>query len=226
LNADQSVTEGGEGGFVGRLRSLMRPKETESAFAARLVQPLPTVRKWLAGKTQPRGKTLAAIATKLGVTAEWLASEEGANVAVLRPDLVFVPRYEFRVSAGGGAWPDDEQVLDSMAFQREWVRHKLGRDPARLMLTEARGSSMEPTIESGDMLLVDLGDRGLVYEQPVVARLDGVLVVKRIWSAGRDAIRVRGDAEGEQGGEVIPRDQVDDRLHIIGRVRWIARLLA
>jgi hypothetical protein len=213
-------------GFGARLAPFRLPGETWSAFGLRIDVPMSTLKSWLRGDTEPRGRTLSEIAARLDVSVDVLAGTTSANVAVLRPELVFVPRYEFRVSAGAGVYPDDEKPIDSMAFQRDWVRHKLGRDPDRLMLTEARGTSMEPIIEDGDLLLVDLGDRAMVYEQPVVVRLDGVLLVKEIRPAGGDAIRVVGSNEPPERGERIPLDQVDDRLAIIGRVRWIGRVLS
>lgn len=181
--------------------------------------------KYLAGDSDPSRSRLISIATAAGVQLQWLATGEGP----MRPsdddqavpadgrdldEYALVPRYAVEVSAGHGAWPDQVDVVERLAFKRSWLV-KLGLKEHNLVLVTARGDSMEPTFYDGDLLLVDVSQTGIVDGGVSVIRTDGLLLAKRLQAGFGDQVTVISDN---------PRydrlTTTKDQLRIVGRVVW------
>ena len=137
--------------------------------------------------------------------------------------FVVVERYGAEASAGHGAIPDDEAILEYMAFQRQWLR-AIGVQPNQAVVVTARGDSMEPLISSGDLVIVDLS-RTELTDGVFVLRRDEHLVIKRVQDLldGRWMLKSENDAYDPI---VIEPEQVED-LRIVGRARytWAGRRL-
>ena len=94
---------------------------------------------------------------------------------------VALPRYNIAASAGSGALAEHAQVVEYIAFDIDFVGNRLTRDPKHLMLIEARGDSMDPTIRDGDILTVDITPgQSLHNAQLHVLRVSDNLLVKRL----------------------------------------------
>lgn len=78
-------------------------------------------------------------------------------------DFILVPRYDVKASAGSGSNIQSEQVVDHLAFKRDWVAD-MDLQHDHLALISAKGDSMEPTIKNGDLLLVDTRPRETFIE--------------------------------------------------------------
>ncbi|MDH5511174.1 MAG: helix-turn-helix domain-containing protein, partial [Nitrospinota bacterium] len=81
-------------------------------------------------------------------------------------DFVMVPRYDVFASAGpgaagGGDRLDGDRVVDRIAFRLDWLKGELRLPVGGLVVVRAQGDSMEPTIDEGDILLVDGGQERL-----------------------------------------------------------------
>ena len=63
---------------------------------------------------------------------------------------------EAHLDAGGGAFVLSEKMKKRLAFRREWVS-RIATGVKNLVLMQVRGDSMEPTIFSGDVVMVDKG---------------------------------------------------------------------
>ena len=87
--------------FAARLRSLMRPGETQAAFAKRLGVAQPTVNDWLHQDSPPRRSSLEVAGKNLNVDPAWLRSGRGEP----RP---------YPVRAGGE--PAAQQAARNLAF--------------------------------------------------------------------------------------------------------------
>lgn len=134
-----------------------------------------------------------------------------------------IPRYDVRLSAGAGAFHDRVRVLDRIPFTLAFIRRKLGRSGADgLVIVEAAGDSMEPTIGSGDLVMVDTEDQ-LVTDGLFALVIDDALVVKRLRRRA-DGLEVASDNAELYPPMFFPRDRAGE-LHVIGRVRWIGRVL-
>ena len=146
-------------------------------------------------------------------------SGEGGGV----PDwsaYIQVPHYEVRASAGNGSVVHEENVVDHLVFKRDWIVRSMGLDPRRLALIDVRGDSMAPTINDGDLILLDTREAQQT-EGIYAINLAGGLLVKRLRLRLSGAVEVISDNE-RYGTETISGDQLA-QLHIVGRVVWQGR---
>lgn len=65
-----------------------------------------------------------------------------------------IPLHKATLSAGPGSENANSEIVDHLAFRRDWLR-RLGVNPARACLALVERDSMMPTIFPGDMVLID-----------------------------------------------------------------------
>lgn len=195
--------------------------------------------RYLAGRDMPTSN-LVAIAEACAVSLEWLATGRASQaphdttplIDERSPDAtlwsqnvsgsgksryVALPRYNIAASAGGGALAEHAQVVEYIAFDVDFVRNRLRRDPKHLVLIEARGDSMEPTIRDGDILTVDVTPgQPLHNAQLYILRVNDNLLVKRLEQRVDGAVIVHSD-NTRYSPETIPRAQLAT-LNIVGEV--------
>src|SRR5271168_2777486 len=143
--------------------------------------------KWLSGRGQPSVANLVALANAAKVSVEWLATGHEA-VALKRSSVQNVELNGFAYFGGynlkspglGREVLRSEQIVDYLAFKKEWVESRLNVEPRSLLLIEAIGDSMAPTLEDSDLLLVDLSEPRFRHDGMYVVRRDDELAVKRI----------------------------------------------
>lgn len=201
----------------------------QAELAARLEIHTNVYQNYERGKFTPKVETLLSLRS-LGINIDWLVSGEGAMMIgqetgegravapALDPDLVLLPRFDVQASAGSGSMIHSEQVVDYFAIRRSWIRDRLRCAPENVVLIEAIGDSMEPTIGHGDLLLVDISAPKLRDSSIYVLSLDGELLVKRIERRLGGGIAVKGD-NPRYDVEVFAADQVS-LLTIVGQVVW------
>jgi len=158
----------------------------------------------------------------LGGVSNSVLSNDSA-VADQIPDFVLVPRYDIQASAGPGAFTDQEQIVDYLAFSRDWVSRTLRVDPSKLVLISAVGDSMEPAIRAGDLLLVDTSVGSFIDDAIYVIVMFEHLVVKRIQRFFRGAVIVKSDNPAYIEQTLGPDEAAD--VQVAGRVRWIGRMI-
>lgn len=139
----------------------------------------------------------------------------------LSRDMVAIPEYDVRASAGDGFVIVAETQKGIWPFSRDYISHELRLPISQLVIIEVIGDSMEPTLRSGDRVLVNLGDRRV--SQPGIFILwdgDGT-VVKRLelvpGSAPQKLLRI-SDNPLHRTFEVLAEE-----TNIVGRVVWFAR---
>jgi phage repressor protein C with HTH and peptisase S24 domain len=137
-----------------------------------------------------------------------------------RAGFIYVQRYDVQASAGHGSVVNEEAVVDRLAFKRDWIR-RLGLDPSFLALIDVRGDSMSPTIDSGDILLLDTRSDHVGSEGVYVINLNGPLLVKRLRIRISGAIEIISD-NPKYGSEEISGEELSS-LIIVGRVVWHGR---
>lgn len=104
---------------------------------------------------------LHKIALRMNCNLNWLLAGEGhmfensAETQVNQTNqYAYVPYFESRIGAGRGLIPEVNAEI-GLVFRREWiVRFK---DPKNVSLIKVEGESMEPTLVSGGIILVDHG---------------------------------------------------------------------
>ena len=179
--------------------------------------------KWLSGRGQPSVANLVALAKASKVSLEWLATGHESDVNKLslqrgieHEDFTYPPRYD----ANGRAPLRSEQVVDYLAFKTEWVRTRLNADPRNLLLIEALGDSMSPTLEDRDLLLVDLSEPRFRHDGIYVLRRENMLEVKRLQRRPDGSLNNICDNPAYSPAVIS-----SDGVHLIGRVIWVASRL-
>lgn len=226
-----------------RLRDL-RGQDTQSAFAAELGVHKNTWALYEAGKRFPAGDVLQALAAR-GYNIHWIITGQGSEfvdedafavgedsagyVDSRFGDFTLLPRYDVQVAGGDGRAVSSEQVVDWLAFRRQFLSF-LGLSPDKSALVKVVGDSMSPTLCAGDTVLIDLVSKAIPpaasdRQAPIfVFRVPGedVLSVKRL-EFGHDVERGSWVRAVSDSPSVPPRywpaDQLDDLL-VLGRVRW------
>lgn len=131
-----------------------------------------------------------------------------------------VRRLDIEASAGPGALADEDRAAGTAHFDARLLA-QLGvraRDAAEI---RARGTSMAPLIQDGDLMLIDERDRRVTDQAAVfVIRLDATLMVKRVARAG-GMLNITSDNPDAATIAPQPADAVD----VIGRVVWLSRAL-
>ena len=140
-----------------------------------------------------------------------------------RDGLVPVNRTAVRASAGPGAIVSEEAGRPYFAFDERWLKALTASPSDKLSIIRVEGDSMAPTLNAGDDILVDLGDReDRLRDGVYVLRIDEALVVKRI------ALHPIGRRVTVQSDNPAYPDWPDcdlGELNCIGRVIWAGRKL-
>ena len=120
-------------------------------------------------------------------------------------------------STVGRGTVQSRQIVDYLAFKAEWLRRRIGIDPKSLMLVEAVSDSMAPTIDEGDLVLVDLRDPRFRHDGVYVLRASGDLSIKRIQRRPDGKLIIRNDNAAYE-----PTVVAADSVNVVGHVIWIA----
>lgn len=141
-----------------------------------------------------------------------------------RAGYVYLPLYEVRASAGGGALVEGERVVDALAFKEAWIRQELRASPADLRLIYVEGDSMEPDLRPGDIILIDHTDTMARREGIYVIRMDSALLVKQLQRLPGGVLKVLSRNPAYEAFTVCLGDvEVSPGFAIIGRVVWACR---
>ena len=135
--------------------------------------------------------------------------------------LLSVKRHPIAVSAGPGSLVTEELGKPYFAFDERWLKSLTPTSPAKLSIVRVEGDSMSPTLNSGDDILVDLGDcterlRDGIY----VLRADDALVVKRI---AIQPVSRRVTVRSDNPAYPDWPDCGIDEINCVGRVIWAGR---
>jgi len=211
----------------GRLRKLEKrfPNRSEAAATAGVAKS--TFQNWVEGKSDPSFAGLTKFASAVDVSLDWLATGEGpmhpeSPKGGASADFIGVPRYDARLAAGDGALNGRARLIDHIPFTREFLTRKLNRSSTDgLLMLEARGDSMEPMIGDGDLVLVDTLDKTLA-DTIMAFVADDFAYVKRLQltDSGVDAISANPAVPVRRFSA-----QTFAEVQVIGRVRWIGRLI-
>lgn len=208
-----------------RLTSLMYEKGISQAELARLIGiKQPSVFKILSGETR-NPKKILEIATALNVDPHWLKTGEGDPDPSYRivevsepqnPNTVRIDILDVEVSAGNGAYlSPTERGLLSQEFDLTFFRQQFGRaDAKHLKLITVKGDSMAPTLESGDLLYVDVSENYFSADGLYVFTFDDHTFIKRLQKRGREMWAISDNKEEYKEWEI----KQDDPVFIHGRV--------
>jgi len=184
-----------------------------------------TVRNYESGKRTPDTEFLARLLEKFpGTNPGWLLTGEGARQkgdAQAQEGYVMFPRYELQAGAGPGRLVESEQVVDFVSFKEDWVRNYLRVPRQNLALLDVKGDSMSPTMNDGDLILVDLRSSRLEDSAIYVIQFDDALLVKRIQRRFDGTVVIISDNPVYEP-EIILKERAES-LRIVGRVIWTGK---
>lgn len=150
--------------------------------------------------------------------------------AVMEPDYIMLPLVESEVAAGLSGTVPNDSIKDKYPFKRSWIRKAAGgagRDfISRLVLIRARGQSMQPTINDGELMLVNLRDRHEIINDHIyiMRSQDGGITVKRLVTV-LEGILCLSDNKAFKAFLIKLRPGEPLDAHVLGRVYWVGREL-
>ncbi|MGO4196576.1 XRE family transcriptional regulator [Rhizobium sp. YAF28] len=185
-----------------------------------------TLSDYVSGKSEPKASTLVEIGQATGVSIAWLMGEDsrgdasGRNLpAGMNENIVRLPRFDARASAGRGLVPINEMPVGEVAFARDFLRN-LGANPDYCYILEARGDSMWPTIPDGALLIADASktevDDGRIYHFNV---MDRALVKRARWSLDGKLFLTSDNIAAGYPPEEFTADRIDE-LRVVGRIMF------
>jgi phage repressor protein C with HTH and peptisase S24 domain len=176
----------------------------------------------------PEAPILLALSQVLKTTMEdLLAGTETRDSEAVRSaeqgelvdQFVYVPQVSGRISAGGGMEPDN-RLGARIAFRKDWITRK--GNPSKMSLIRVSGDSMEDTLFSGDIVLVDhsrayLDPQGGIY----ALSINNDVMIKRLERIpGTDLVKIISDNKRYDPSEM---NAIDIRIN--GKVIWFGREL-
>lgn len=167
----------------------------------------------------------------VGIDPTWLVTgretakiddepQTGVSVGSLADEFTLVPRLAVEASAGNGAVNDNEEVAEMLAFRRNWL-YRMGISVVYARVILVRGDSMQPTLNNGDVVLVDTIVERIEDAGIYAIRVDDRLLVKRVLPRADGSLLLISE-NPIYPPEEIAASAVDD-LDVIGRVKWIGR---
>ena len=176
------------------------------------------VGKWEKASDNIEIRTVKRIADILKVPLSFITGEQLIDLDKASDyEYVFIPQVAGRISAGGGLEPDNTIEL-KMAFRKDWVERK--GNPNDMSIIRVLGDSMEPTLQSGDLVLINhsrnyIDPQGGIY----ALAIDGQIMLKRVQLVpSKGHARIISD-NPQYETEIVPLSQ----LVVNGKMIWFGR---
>lgn len=201
----------------------------QGAFAQAVGTDQPNVSKWESKGIVPGTATLARIADLAGcspaafIDRPWQPPAGQNNAAPSPPiDDERIPMVGIRHADAafglGATFTDEEPEVQVLQFPKVWVE-SITYSPAELLSwVRARGRSMEPTINDGDLILLDHSERKVRDQDDIWAFTVGdTRAIKRL--------RVKGDRFIilSDNPSVPPDEEPIDFVNIVARVVFVGK---
>lgn len=235
--------------FEGRMDRLLTAAnvQTPAEFAKILGIKQQSVSSAKARKQLPYA-WVVEISERFAISADWILFGTGSMrrdepqpggpppEACLSPgDFVLLPLLKSRVAAGPEGEILYEEVGDYYPFKRWWIEKISGRSEERrkcLVLVKVRGDSMSPTINQGEIILVDIWETerleirtGQIY---LINMPDGSSAIKRLAISEAKDGRVKLICMSDNVAAYQPFEFDLDpsrslKHYVLGRVRWAGK---
>lgn len=197
-------------------------------FARRAGVGLGVVRSMIEGRDSSFSNVIAvsnALRMELGFGIEGPSPLQTLNVD--GSDYTHIPLHDALLAAGSGACNGTEEVIENLAFRKDWLK-RIGVSASAARLARVQGDSMQPSLWHGDMILIDgrsnapperAKDQRDQRRSPIFALLDnGEARVKRIQRISEDTLMLLSDNTDYQP-ELRQGKALSD-LRVIGKVVW------
>ncbi len=208
-----------------RLKKLMQQKEINSAeLAKRADVKTSFIYDVLSGKSaNPSPVKLSHLADALGAdVSALLGVQRNSLPRSEHGDYVAIPRITVQVSQKNGRIAAREQEAEPYYFRAAWVQERLVAEAADLRMLWVEGDSMQPTLNAGDLVMINTAQR-TATPPGIFVLFDGMgLTIKRLEYIAGSKPRLRISADNPN---YLASERAPDEAYIIGRVVWFAREL-
>lgn len=179
------------------------------------------VSQWEAGKTTPGLARARFLAERLGYSVDYFVSDNFTPTqsdGVIRPTLkskVRISIYDIEASGGDGCLNNVEVIQDFLVVEKQYL-HDLGVPSDNLKIITIRGDSMEPELNSGDLVLIHHVPVPVnkLHDGMFVVLIDDMLFIKRLQRLPGKKIKVISTNKGAYE----PFNVDAESLMVIGRV--------
>ena len=169
-------------------------------------------------------KDVAILARYFGVGEDVLSGVSVSGGSEASPDLIAIPRFSVRASAGSGALDGTERPIAHLGFDARMLAQICHAKPQDLSIIRVQGDSMFPVLADGDDIMVDRSDgAGRLREGIYVLRMDNALIVKRL---SVNPMTKRVTIASDNPAYPTWSDCKPSAIDVIGRVVWAARKIS
>ncbi|GAA3927924.1 helix-turn-helix transcriptional regulator [Litoribacillus peritrichatus] len=176
------------------------------------------------GMSRPSMAYLQALYDEFKVDLNWLLTGEESSAqkagTMSSKDLVFAPMFDVEASAGSGTLVQSEEAVENFGFNKSWLSSHLRVSSDDLAFVTVNGDSMLPTLEDGDMILVDMSQQQVNREGIYLIHTEDGLMTKRL-KADKNALNVISDNPEYPSWTIDPQNAEQHR--IAGKVVWNGR---
>ena len=136
--------------------------------------------------------------------------------------LIAVPLHAVHAAAGGGSFTaENDEAQSGLSFPPDLLRRITAAPAGGLKLLSVSGDSMSPTLEDGDLVMIDTGRR--MPSPPGIFILDdGVGLVAKLVDAIPNTTPPQLRLSSDNPAYSNYQRRLDE-VHIVGRIVWFAR---
>lgn len=181
--------------------------------------------------SSPKTETTTEICARFHISPQWLlmgigepfsktelVTELDANSTDV--NIIMVPMVEALLSAGSGSFETSDYSERKYAFRNDFLARK--GNVKEMVLMRVSGDSMEPSIEDGDVVLIDQSQKDILPGRILAVGIQDLVYLKRI-NARPDKLILTSDNENYLPIEVDMRGDLCEHVRIIGKVIWSCR---
>jgi phage repressor protein C with HTH and peptisase S24 domain len=181
-----------------------------------------TISNYERGVSSPSVEYINLLHTKFGISLDWLINGEGEIYSSKEKETTTIKipeKGEVECSAGEGCFIYSEEITGYTSFEINLLR-QLGANSRECDVLKIRGDSMNPTLSTGDKILVDRAKKDVLDGRLYILRVEDTLYIKRLQKLPKGKIRAISDNKDYEPFDLIPKE---NDFEICGRVLWSSR---
>ncbi len=188
---------------------------TQSELARELGIAQNTISSWEKGNRTPNLGDIERLCEVYGVSLSSFLTKQDKDL----PEFSPVPLLAARPRGGTGGLETDDDIQSWYSFHTDFLLRK--GNPARMRLFFVAGDSMSPTLNEGDMVMVDMGQQSVTSGKIYMLRVGEELMMKRLENRPNGILLIRSDNPTYEAIEL--QTHVENDVEIFGRMVWSCR---
>lgn len=178
--------------LMDRVKAILQERDISQASFARQIEVSPqTVSAWFSGRNRPGVEEVAKMCQVLRVSPSWLMTGREDSIecqSLVCDDTICIPILDVHASCGiKEVINPNAAVVEVMQVTKQWALRNCGGNANlhSLNLITVTGDSMAPTLEDGDLVIIDRSVERFETDSMFVFTIDDGLYIKRIQRIGR-----------------------------------------